>query len=91
MMPRIKQYAERDARRDFQKAIEMARMDGDFRNKKRLAEAVDIPYSSFWRMMESPEKITLGQLRTLVKTIPIPASAVLAFVGYERKEIREHE
>lgn len=90
-MPRIRQYAERDARLDFQKAIEMARMDANIKNMKQLAEAADIPYSSFWRMLQEPEKITLGQLRALLKTIPLPAAAVLAFVGYERKEITNYE
>lgn len=90
-MPRIRQYAERDARLDFQKAIEVARMDANIKNKKQLAEAVDIPYSSFWRMLQEPEKITLGQLRALLKTIPLPASAVLVFVGYDRKKVKLYE
>lgn len=90
-MPRIRQYAERDARTAFQKAIEHARMDAEIRNTKGLAEAVGIPYTSFWRMIQEPEKITLGQLRKLLKIIPLPASALLAFVGYERKEVNSYE
>ena len=90
-MPKIRQYAERDARTAFQKAIEHARTDAEIRNTKGLAEAVGIPYTSFWRMIQDPEKITLGQIRKMLKVIPLPAAALLAFVGYERKEVKIYE
>lgn len=90
-MPKIRQYAERDARTDFRKAIEHARTDAEIRNTKGLAEAVGIPYTSFWRLLQEPENMTLGQLRKLLKTIPLPAAALLAFVGYERKEVKSYE
>ena len=35
--------------------------------------------------------MTLGQLQQLLKTIPLPAAAILAFVGYERKEVKSYE
>lgn len=85
-MPRIRQNEELYARKDFQKAIEHAKTDAEIRNLKSLAADVGIPYSSFWKLMQEPEKITLGQLRKLLSVIPLPASALLAFVGYERKE-----
>ena len=90
-MPRIRQYAQRDARTDFRKAIELARTDAEIRNTKALAEEVGIPYTSFWRLLQEPEKMTLGQLQQLLKTIPLPAAAILAFVGYERKEVKSYE
>lgn len=90
-MPRIRQYAQRDARTDFRKAIEHARTDAEIRNTKALAEEVGIPYTSFWRLLQEPEKMTLGQLQQLLKTIPLPAAAILAFVGYDRKEVKNYE
>ena len=90
-MPRIRQYAEQYARKDFQKAIEYARIDADIRNIKMLAESVGIPYTSFWRLLQEPDNITLGQLRKMLGVIKLPAAAVLLFVGYERKEIRNYE
>jgi len=90
-MPRIRQYAQRDARTDFRKAIDLARTDAEIRNTKALAEEVGIPYTSFWRLLQEPEKMTLGQLQQLLKTIPLPAAAILAFVGYERKEVKAYE
>ena len=85
-MPRIRQNEELYARKDFQTAIKHAKTDAEIRNLKSLAADVGIPYSSFWKLMQEPEKITLGQLRKLLSVIPLPASALLAFVGYERKE-----
>lgn len=90
-MPRIRQYAQRDAQADFRKAIEHARTDADIRNTKKLAEAAGIPYTSLWRLLQEPEKITLGQIRQMLKVIPLPAAALLAFVGYERKEVKTYE
>ena len=90
-MPRIRQYAQRDARTDFRKAIEHARTDAEIRSDRALAEAAGIPHTSLWRLLQEPEKMTLGQLRKLLKTIPLPAAAILAFVGYERKEVKSYE
>ena len=90
-MPKIRQYAQRDARTDFRKAIDLARTHAEIRNTKALAEEVGIPYTSFWRLLQEPENMTLGQLQQLLKTIPLPAAAILAFVGYERKEVKSYE
>lgn len=84
-MPRIRQYEEKYAREDFCKAIDHARVDAGVRTVKELAQAVEIPYTSFWKMMQEPEKITLGQLRKIVKEIPIKPADVLAFVGMDLK------
>ena len=84
-MPRIRQYEEKYAREDFCKAIAHAQVDAGVRTAKELAQAVEIPYTSFWKMMQEPEKITLGQLRKIVKEIPIKPADVLAFVGMDLK------
>ena len=84
-MPRIRQYEEKYAREDFCKAIAHAQVDAGVRTAKELAQAVEIPYTSFWKMMKEPEKITLGQLRRIAKVIPIQPADVLAFVGMDFK------
>lgn len=88
-MPRIRQYAERDAKTDFQKAIGRARVDADLTQKKMLAEASGIPYTTLWNRLENPEDMSLAQFRKLLAVIPIPAEALLAFVGYSSKDIRK--
>lgn len=88
-MPRIRQYAERDAKKDFQKAIGRAQVDAEMTQKKGLAEASGIPYSTLWKRLENPEDLSLAQFKQLLAVIPIPAEALLTFVGYSAKDIRK--
>lgn len=90
-MPRIRQYAEQYARKDFQQAVDIARIRAEIRNTKVLAESVGIPYTSFWRLLQEPDKITLGQLRKMLGVLPLPAAAVLSFIGYDGKTARSYE
>ncbi len=87
-MPRIRQNAEAYARKDFQKAIGRAQVDADLTQKKMLAEASGIPYTTLWRRIENPEELSLKQVRQLLTVLPIPAEALLAFLGYQTKEIK---
>lgn len=84
-MPRIRQYEEKYQREDFCKAIAHAQVDAGVKTAKALAEAVGMPHSSLWKLLQEPEKITLGQLRKIVKVIPIKPADVLAFVGMDFK------
>lgn len=90
-MPRIKQYADDYARKDFQKAIGRAQVDADLTQKKMLAEASGIPYSTLWKRLENPEDMTMKEYAKLLSVIPVPAEALLAFVGYKLKEIRKSQ
>lgn len=84
-MPRIRQNREEYARKDFRKAIDHAMTDADYRSIKALAEDLGIPYTSFWRMMQEPEKMTLGDLRKLCQVLPLPGTALLQFLGKEKE------
>lgn len=88
-MPRIRQYNEVYARKDFQKAIGRAQVDVDLTQKKMLAEASGIPYSTLWKRLDKPEEMSLSELRKLLTVLPIPAEALLAFVGYKPKEMKK--
>ena len=88
-MPRIRQNAERDARKDFQKAIGRAQVDADLTQKKMLAEASGIPYSTLWKRLEVPDDMSLAEFRKLLAVIPIPAVELLTFVGYPAKQIQK--
>ena len=82
-MPRLKAYSEQNARRDFIKAIKKAQVDADIANTKQLAELVNIPYTTLWRRLQDPDTLTVGQLKAIITTIPLPAEAVLYFLGYK--------
>lgn len=87
-MPRIRQKAGDYARKDFLKAIDHAKVDAGIRTQRVIANGAGIPESSFSKLLQEPERITLGQLRRLVAVIPLPPEAVLAFVGYDLRTIR---
>ena len=82
-MPRLKAYSEQYARRDFIKAIKKAQVDADIANTKQLAELVNIPYTTLWRRLQDPDTLTVGQLKAIITTIPLPPEAVLSFLGYK--------
>lgn len=88
-MPRIRQNADMYARKDFQKAIGRAQVDADLTQKKKLAEAAGIPYSTLWKRLENPGDMTLEEFTKLLAVIPVPAEALLSYVGYKTKEIRK--
>ena len=82
-MPRIRQYNNKYANEDFIKVIKKAQIDADITKLKQLAELVDIPYATFWRRIKDPDTLTVEQLRRIIKVLPIPPEAVLAFLGYK--------
>ena len=82
-MPRIKQYSEKYAKSDLIKAIKRAQIDADIANTKQLAELAGIPYTTLWRRLQDPDSLTVGQLKTIIKTISLPPEAVLSFLGYK--------
>ena len=88
-MPRIRQYAQRDSRSDFKKAIGRAQVDAELTQKKYLAEATGIPYSTLWNRLENPDGMSLEDFRRLLTVLPIPPEALLSFVGYSAKDIRK--
>lgn len=82
-MPRIRQYKEEYAKADFIKAIKKTQIDADISNFKQLAEQAGIPYTTLWRRLQDPDTLTVGQLKAIITTIPLPAEAVLYFLGYK--------
>ena len=82
-MPRIRQYKEEYSKLDFIKAIKKAQVDADIANTKQLAELVNIPYTTLWRRLQDPDTLTVGQLKAIITTIPLPPEAVLSFLGYK--------
>lgn len=85
-MPRIRQNAETYARKDFQRAIGIAQVEAELTQKKMLAEVSGIPYATLWRRLNNPDDFTLGEIRQLLRVIPVTPVALLRFLGFSRKE-----
>ena len=87
-MPRIRQNHEVYLRKDFIAAVHIGQGNAGLMQKKELAEASGIPYSTLRKRLDDPENLTVAELRKLVTAIPLAPEALLTFVGYNAKTIR---
>lgn len=80
-MPRIRQNAELYRQEDFIKAVKHAQVDAGFDTSADLADAAGIPRTTLWRRMRNPEDMTLRELKMLIRVLPVPAGALMEFLG----------
>ena len=76
------------ARQNFRKAIKHNRIDLEM-SQRELAEMVDMDPSWFSRHLSDPDRIGVGLLRRIVRTLHIDPIVILALVGYTDKEIKQ--
>lgn len=86
-LPRIRQKNADYMRKDFIAALRAGQGNAGLLQKKELADASGIPYSTLRKRLDNPEKLTVEELRQLIAAIPLAPEAVLAFVGYSAKDI----
>lgn len=89
-MPRIRQNQESYMRKDFIAAVHVGQGNAGLLQKKELADASGIPYSTLRKRLEDPENLTVAELRKLVAAIPLAPEAILAFVGYSERSRRKY-
>ena len=87
-MPRIRQNNDAYMRKDFIAAIHVGQGNAGLMQKKELADASGIPYSTLRKRMGDPENLTVAEIRKLVAAIPLAPEALLSFVGYSAKAIK---
>lgn len=88
-MPKIKQYADEYARRDFQTEIRIRQGQYDLMSINALARATGIPATTLGPKLKDPDKMDVVDLRKIVKTVHPDPVAVLTLLGYTGKEIRK--
>lgn len=88
-MPRIRQYADRDAAKDFLREIRVGQGSADLMNNRSLSDACGIPYQTLLRRIRNPEDFTLGEIRKLIKALPMRPAVLLAFIGYTTQDIKK--
>lgn len=87
-MPRIKQYADKYATEDFQKAVRICQGERDLMSKSALAERVGMPRTTLLKRLKEPEGMTFGEFRRLKEATGLGIGAVLPLLGYSQKEIK---
>ena len=87
-MPKISQLNEKYVNEAFLCEIRTRQGAADLMNNRALADACGIPYQTLLRRLQHPEDFTLGELRKLIKAIPLQPLELLRFV-YPPKDIRK--
>ena len=87
-MPRLSQLNEKYASEAFLREIRTQQGAAGLMNNRALADATGIPYQTLLRRLQHPEDFTLGELRKLIKAIPLQPVELLRFV-YPSKDIQK--
>lgn len=88
-MPRIRQYAERDATKDFLGEINAQRARFGYNTCEEFGKAIGVCPKSAWNYLNDPDRIRLGSLRAIVKTIKPNPGIVLKALGYSTQDIKK--
>ena len=76
------------ARANFQREVKVCRIYLDM-TQRELADAVGVVPSVMSVLLNNPDKISVGRLRTIIKTLGIKPKTVLELLGYTPKDIKE--
>ena len=86
-MPKIRQRYDEYANENLLREIRKQQGSRDLMNGKLLSDASGIPYQTLIRRLKNPEDFTLGEIRKLLKAIPLNPWVLLSYIGYSTKDI----
>ena len=90
-MPRIKQLRDQYNREDLVREIRKGQGENGLMSCRSLAGACGIPYQTLLRRLQRPEDFTLGEIKKLIKSVPVDPFVLLSFVGLREKDLRSHD
>ena len=93
-MPRIRQYADKYRREDFEKRcrVQMALLE---LSDREVAELTGMSHTTLWRRIRNPDELRMGELVMLVQVLQLGVEDVLGLAGMAkaltqlRREIRK--
>ena len=88
-MPRIRQYAERDAMKDFVGEINAQRARFGYDTQRSLAPVLGVCQATAGNYIRNPETIPFGVLRAIVKAIRPDPGILLKALGYTTQDIKK--
>lgn len=88
-MPRIRQYAERDAMKDFVGEINAQRARLGFGTQRTFGPAIGVCQVTAGNYMRNPDTIPFGVLRAIVKAIRPDPGILLKALGYTTQDIKK--
>ena len=87
-MPNIRQYAERDAMRDFRSEVTAQCGRYGYKSQKSLGNALGVCQATAGKYLMNPDIIQIGTLRAMVKLLKLDPVVVLKALGYSNKDIQ---
>lgn len=90
-MPRIRQYADRDAMADFMGELNAQRARFGYDTQRSLAPILGVCQATAGNYIRNPETIPFGVLRKLVKVLKPDPVLFLKAVGYTTTDIQKIE
>lgn len=90
-MPRINQLRDQYDREDLLREIRKGQGANGLMSCRSLADACGIPYQTLLRRLQRPEDFTLGEIKKLIKSVPVDPFVLLTFIGIREKDLRKHD
>ena len=88
-MPRIRQYADRDAMKDFIGEINAQRARFGYDTQRSLAPVLGVCQATAGNYIRNPETIPFGVLRAIVKAVKPDPGILLKALGYTTQDIKK--
>lgn len=88
-MPKISQLRDKYATEELLREIRTRQGAADLMNVRALSGACGVPYATLLRRLQNPEDFTLGEIRKLLKTLPLHPFVLLNFIGYSNKDLKK--
>lgn len=88
-MPRIRQYEEKYAMKDFIDEINAQRARFGYTSQRVTGEAIGVSQATAGKYLKEPESIPLGVLRKMVKVFKPDPIVMLKTLGYTTQDIKQ--
>lgn len=88
-MPRIRQYADRDAMADFVCELNAQRARFGYDTQRSLAPVLGVCQATAGNYIRNPETIPFGVLRAIVKAVKPDPGILLKALGYTTQDIKK--
>ena len=83
------ELAAENARKDFQIAVKHRRVDLDL-SQRELGAAIGISAPLMSELLADPDKLSIGRLRGLIRTLSLHPATILRLLGFSDKELRSY-
>lgn len=89
-MPRIRQLKDQYENEDFVKEFRKKMIDLNYVSIADVAKTVNVDPRTLYRKMKDPGKFCVNDLRKLIPLLRLDPNAILALLGYSKKDISNY-